>query len=429
MEGVVITGRGTVSPLGTGVPRLITGLLSNEVAVRPAPWADPGDDTGDNTVAWWTAVPDFRPLDWMDDRVEAGTDLFAQFALAAAEQAVREAGLAEFDPRRTAVVHGTSMGGMRALLKGQHQLERSGPQAIDRKTVIKIWPNMAAAQIAMRYGLHGPQITVCTACASSIDAIGTAARLIADGRADVAIAGGTEGGFPLASGEPDGEFVPVNFYCQARFNMESPATDRLRASLPFDRARAGIVTGEGSAMVVLERAERARSRGATALAEVVGYAALADGYHPSSPDPTGQWEAAAMTDAIGDAGLAPGQIGALIAHGTATPKGDTAEIRAINAVHGGRAAALPVTSLKGHLGHTGASSGAMGVIAAVTTLTQGLFPNTAGTRDVDPEADFRVVTGQPAVLDVSCVQVNAFGFGGQDSSLVLRRVADRKAGA
>lgn len=423
MDGVVITGRGAVSPLGTSVPSMVAGLLSNEVAVRPAPWTDGGD----GAFAWWTAVHGFQPLDWMDERVEAGTDLFAQFALAAAHQAVSEAGLSVFDPRRTAVVHGTSMGGMRALLKGQHQLERSGSAAIDRKTVIKIWPNMAAAQIAMRYGLHGPQITVCTACASSIDAIGTAARLIAEGRADVAIAGGTEGGFPLASGERDGDFVPVNFYCQARFGMESGAPDRLRAILPFDRARAGIVTGEGSAMVVLERAGHARRRGAVALAEVVGYASLADGYHPSSPDPTGEWEAAAMADAICDADIAAGDVGALIAHGTGTPKGDTAEIRAINAVHGGRVKALPVTSLKGHLGHTGASSGAMGVVAGITALTEGCLPNTAGTSDVDPEADFHVVTGQPIPVDASFVQVNAFGFGGQDSSLVLRRVTGATA--
>jgi 3-oxoacyl-[acyl-carrier-protein] synthase II len=419
VDGVVITGTGAVSPLGTGVPRLTQGLLGNEVAVRPAPWAAP------DSAAWWTAVPDFRPLDWMSEQVEAGTDLFAQFALAAAEQAVRQAGLTEFDPRRTAVVHGTSMGGMRALAKGQYQLDMSGPDAIDRKTVIKIWPNMAAAQMAMRYGLHGPQITVCTACASSIDAIGTAARLIAEGRADVAIAGGTEGGFPLASGEPDGDFVPVNFYAQARFAMETGSTDRLRASLPFDVARSGIVTGEGSAMVVLERAAHARARSATPLAEVVGYASLADGFHPSSPDPTGQWEAAAMADAISDAGLTAGQIGALIAHGTATPKGDTAEIRAINAVHGGRPGPLPVTSLKGHLGHTGASAGAMGVIAGVTALTTGAFPNTAGTREVDPEADFLVVTKQPAEVDAAYLQVNAFGFGGQDSSLVLRQITER----
>ncbi len=416
-DGVVITGRGSVSPLGTDVPSLIIGLLHNQVAVGPAPWAD--GDSGQR--AWWTVVRGFRPSDWMSPQVESGTDLFAQFALAAAEQAVLEAGLATLDPRRTAVVHGTSMGGMRALLKAQHQLERSGPDAIDRKTVIQIWPNMAAAQIAMRFGLHGPQLTVCTACASSIDAIGTAARMIADGRADVAIAGGTEGGFPLASGEADGDFVPANFYCQARFGMESPAADPLRASLPFDRARSGIVTGEGSAIVVLERASLARARGAAILAEVLGYGSLADAYHPSSPEPTGRWEAQAMTDAIDDAGLRPEQVDVLVAHATATPKGDTAEIRAINQVHGGRPRPLLATSLKGHLGHTGASSGAMGVLAGITALTEGVLANTAGTTDVDPEVEFEVVTGTPAPVDAMVAQVNAFGFGGQDSSLVLGR--------
>jgi 3-oxoacyl-[acyl-carrier-protein] synthase II len=416
VQGVVITGRGAVSPLGNNVPSLMGGLLSNQVAVRPAPWV-----RRDGPFAWWTEVREFRPLDWMDERVAAGTDLFAQFALAATQQAMSESGLADLDPRRTAVVHGSSMGGMRALLKAQHQLERSGPDAIDRKTVIQIWPNMAAAQIAMRYALHGPQLTLCHACASSIDAIGTAARLISDGRVDVALAGGTEGGFPLASGEPDGDFVPANFYLQARFGMESIVSDPLRASLPFDRARSGIVTGEGSAMVVLENAEHARARGAAILAEVAGYGTLADSYHPSSPDPTGQWEAAAMAEALADADATAGQVDALVAHGTATPKGDAAEIRAINALHGDRAEPVRVTSLKGHLGHTGASAGAMGVIAATSTFTDGQFPNTAGTLDVDPEARFEVVTGQPADLDASLIQVNAFGFGGQNSSLLLRR--------
>ena len=417
---VVITGRGAVSPLGTDVPSLLGGLLANQVAVAAAPWAD----SSAARPAWWTVVRGFRPSDWMTEQVEAGTDLFAQFALAAAGQAVAEAGLAgpgQLDARRTAVVHGTSMGGMRALLRAQHELERSGPGAINRKTVIQIWPNMAAAQIAMRYGLHGPQLTICTACASSIDAIGTAARLIADGRADVAIAGGTEGGFPLASGDADGDFVPANFYCQAVFGMESPSADPLRASLPFDRARSGIVTGEGSAVVVLERADLARARGARIFASVLGYASLADGYHPSAPEPDGRWEAQAMSGAIEDAGLRPGQVDILIAHATATPKGDAAEIRAINAVHGQRARPLLATSIKGHLGHTGASSGAMGVLTAITALTDGVLANTAGTTDVDPEAAFEVVTGQPAPADARIAQVNAFGFGGQDSSLVLGR--------
>jgi 3-oxoacyl-[acyl-carrier-protein] synthase II len=160
------------------------------------------------------------------------------------------------------------------------------------------------------------------------------------------------------------------------------------------------------------------------LAEVTGFATLADSYHPSSPDPAGTWEARAMRLALDDAGAAPEQVSALIAHATATPKGDAAEIAAINTVYRPRRSSLPVTSLKGHLGHTGAASGAMSIMAAAHAMRTGSFPNTAGTRDVDPAAEFDVVTAQPVTVEVDVVQVNAFGFGGQDTSVVIRRPAE-----
>ncbi|TDC41456.1 beta-ketoacyl-[acyl-carrier-protein] synthase family protein [Actinomadura sp. KC345] len=421
MDDVVITGWGAVSPLGIGADRMLAGLRDGEVAIGPAPWSGkPGVPFG-----WWAGVPGFRPHDWMDERVVAGTDLFAQFALAAAVQAVEDAGLGPLDPERTAVVHGTSIGGGRALLKAQHDYDTGGTAAVERKTMIQIWPNMAAAQIAMRWGLHGPQLTVCTACASSLDAIGLARTLIRAGQADVAIVGGTEGGLPLASGEADGDFVPAMFVGQAAYGMTTAERDPARASLPFDVDRSGIVTGEGSAALVLESAGHARARGARARARVAGFATLADGHHPSSPEPHGLWEARAMRSALEDAGLPPAEVGALVAHATATPKGDAAEIKAINSVHGGahggRAEPLPVTSLKGHLGHTGAASGAMGVIAAGHAMDAGGLPHVAGTARVEPEAEFDVIIGRPIELDVGVAQINAFGFGGQDASLVLCR--------
>ena len=416
---VVVTGRGAVSPLGIGVAPMLAGLWANQVAVRPAPWARDGDP-----FAWWAVVTGFDPLDWMDAKVVAGTDLFAQFALAAAVQAVDDAGLGELDPVRTAVVHGTSMGGSRALLKAQHDYERQGPAAVERKTMIQIWPNMAAAQIAMRYGLHGPQLTVCTACASSLDAIGIARSLIRDNLVDVAIVGGTEGGLTTSSGGADGEFVPAMYIGQAAYGMTTGERDPARASLPFDVHRSGIVTGEGSAALVLESPTHAAARGARVFAEVTGFATLADGYHPSSPEPAGTWEARAMRLALDDAAAAPEQVSALIAHATATPKGDSAEIAAINSIYAARGTPLPVASLKGHLGHTGAASGAMSIIAAAHAMQAGSFPNTAGTRDVDPAAEFGVITGQPVSLDVDVAQINAFGFGGQDASVVVRRPAE-----
>ena len=241
---------------------------------------------------------------------------------------------------RTGVVHGTSIGGARALMKAQYLLDSEGPRAVPRKTEIQMYPNMAASQIAMRYGLHGPSLTVTTACAASLDALGNAARLLEAGHADVLIAGGTDGGISLAGGGADGDFVPATFHTSRLYGMTARSEDPRRAMLPFDVKRQGIVLGEGSAMFMLERGEHARRRGARVLGYLRGYGSLADAYHPSAPDPSGKWEARAMELALADAGIAAGEVDALIAHATGTPKGDTAEIRAINQVHGGRSKPL-----------------------------------------------------------------------------------------
>ncbi len=415
MVEIAITGTGVVSAFGADVSDFHDRMLGAETAIKASPWADevPGRD------AWQAIVGDFNPADWMDARVEDGTDLFAQFGLAAADQAVRQADLGELDPLRTAVVNGTSIGGVRAVMKAQYALDTEGGEAVPRKTQIQIWPNMAAAQIAMRYGLHGPSLTMTTACASSLDAIGTAARLIERGEADVAITGGTEGGISLAGGGRDGGFVPVLFYTGNVYGMEAPSSDPNQAMLPFDVKRSGIVVGEGAAMLVLERAEHTRARGANILGYLRGYGSLADGFHPSSPEPTGVWEARAMELALADADMAPAEVDAMIAHATGTPKGDTAEINAINKIHPGRG--LPVSSIKGHLGHPGSASGAMAVITGLMGMQTNRFGHIANTDEPDPEADFEIVHGQPKDLKYGSLQVNAFGFGGQNASVVLTR--------
>ncbi|MFP6748956.1 MAG: beta-ketoacyl-[acyl-carrier-protein] synthase family protein [Alphaproteobacteria bacterium] len=415
MAEIAITGTGIVSALGTDSAVFHRRMQMGDTAIKASPWA--GEVEG--REAWQSVVEDFDPADWMDRRIEEGTDLFAQFTLAAADQAVRQAGLGEMDPLRTAVVNGTSIGGVRAVMKAQHALDRDGPAAVPRKTQIQIWPNMAAAQVAMRYRLHGPSLTVTTASASSLDAIGTAARLIERGDADLAIAGGCEGGISLAGGGRDGDFVPVLFHTANAYGMEAPSPDPNRAMLPFDVKRSGIVVGEGAAMLVLERADHARARGANILGYLRGYGSLADGFHPSSPEPTGVWEARAMELTLADADLAPGEIDALLAHATGTPKGDTAEIRAINKIHGGRG--LPVSGIKGHIGHSGAASGAMAMITGLLGMDEDRFTYIANTDEPDPEADFEIVHGRPNDLPYRCLQVNAFGFGGQNASAVLTR--------
>jgi 3-oxoacyl-[acyl-carrier-protein] synthase II len=313
------------------------------------------------------------------------------------------------------------MGGARALMKAQHLLEKEGPQAVPRKTEIQIYPNMAASQIAMRYGLHGPSLTLTTACAASLDALGNAARILDAGHADVLIAGGTDGGICLAGGGADADFVPALFHTSRLYGMTTRSEDPRKAMLPFDVKRRGIVLGEGSAMFVLERGEHARARGARVLGYLRGYGTLADAYHPSAPDPSGRWEARAMELALADAGIAASEVEALIAHATGTPKGDTAEIRAINRVHGGRSKPLPVASIKGHIGHSGAASGAMALVTGLLGMAEGRFTHTANTDEPEPEARFDVVIREPRALDYSTLQVNAFGFGGQNASIVVTR--------
>lgn len=413
---VVITGMGAVTPLGIGVEPLVTGLREGRLAIRPSPWTPTPDQPG---FGYWATIREFNPADWMSDQIVAGTDLFAQYALCAVQQAVQHAGLDEFDPSRTAVVHGTSSGGSRALTRNQHWLDTRGPSGIDRKMMIQVLPNMASAQIAMQYKLHGPQVTVTTACASSLDAIGHARLLLGTGEVDVVLVGATEGGIAGAGGVAEEDFVPVQFEAQNRYGMNSAVPDARLASLPFDVRRTGIVTGEGSVMFVMETAEHAAERGAEPLVAVRGYSSLADAYHPSSPDPSGEWQGVAMRKAQADAGVGPGDVDALIAHATATPKGDLAEIAAINDTFGDAAADLPVMSVKGHIGHPGASSGGVGVIIAWSSMRDGVFPPTAGSRDLEPDIRFRVVTGEPERGSFEVCQVNAFGFGGQNASLVV----------
>ena len=408
MEDVAITGMGVVSPFGTGLDPFLEGMLAGKVTIER------GERGSLRSV-----VPDFDPAGVLDPKVLEGTEGFAQFAVVAAAECVKASGLERLDPRKTAIVHGTSMGGSGALLRAQHRLETSGPDAIDPKIMIQMWPNMAAAQIAIKWDLHGPQITLCHACASSIDAIGLAARMIWRGEVDVALTGGTEGGSRPKVDGLDDNFVPATMYAGTRYKMSSVQRDPLRASLPFDKDRSGIVGAEGSVMFVLERGDRARARGAEVLAYVRGHGSLADGYHPSSPEPTGRWERQVMEDALLDAGLGPDDIDAIVAHATGTPAGDTAEIRALNGLFSTRGRTLSAMSIKGTVGHTGAASGGMGVAVAVNAMQQGVFPPTMGTQNLDPEIDFNVVLQESIELRPRAVQLNAFGFGGQDASLVV----------
>lgn len=425
MRHVAITGMGLVSALGCDAGIFFERLLADDTGIRAI--ADPRK--GATERFWGAPVDNFPVPEWLTPKLRDGSDLFAQWAMIAARQALDDAGLdvTALPPTRTAVIHGTSMGGMRSLMRAQSDFERSGPGGIERKTMMKLWGNMAAAQICMQYGLHGPSLTVSTACASTIDALGTAARFIESGQADIAIVGGTEGGTFLDMDEVEKGFIPAMFYAPLLFGMLSRVEDPRRACLPFDVDRGGVVSGEGSAFFVIERDDHARARGVRPYGYLAGYASLADGYHPSAPDPSGQWEARAIALALEDAGVRPTEVDALIAHGTGTPKGDLAEIRAINQVHGNGARPLPVSSIKAHLGHSAAASAGMSLIAGLLGMRQQKFVHTANSRNPDPEIRFDLVLEKPRSIEIAVLQVNAFGFGGQNASMVIRAAPERNA--
>lgn len=412
----VITGMGVVCPSGITLDEFKRNLWDGTISIERVSLPV---GNGDYAEAWAGRVKGFKPMDFLEDRVIDGTDLGQQFAIVAAELAKREAGIGDFDPRRTALVTGSSSGGAVSLQYAQHLLDTEGPAAVPAKTMIKVLPNMAAFQMAARWGLHGPQITISQACATGVDVVGIASHLISSGLADVAIAGGYEASNGFDHGYPDDGFVPAMVSAQVSYGM-APAANATFPSRPFDKERTGVVTGEGAAFIVLEGADHASRRGASVLATVEGYASIADSHHPSSPDPTGRWEEEVMRMALDMARVSPDEVDAVIAHGTATRKGDDAEILALNSVFGDRADPVPVTSVKGHMGHPGAASGTIAIIAALLAMQEGSVPPTAGTVDVEESARFDVVVRKPKEADVRTVLVNAFGFGGQNAAIVLR---------
>ena len=411
---IAITGAGAVTPIGIGVDGFLRGWRDGALGIAEAPWAAHAP-----LPLLTSRIPDgFDPVPALGERVVAATDRCAQYALVAADEALEQAGLhapGVLDPMRTAVIDGTAAGGLHSIMLGQHRFDAGGVDAIPPKTMLAGQANMAAAQIAIRHQLHGPLRTVTTACAAGLDAVGAAVDLLALGRADVVVCGGSDS---AAVSDVEG-FVPVFSIAGRVFGMETPELDPARAVLPFDVARRGIVFGEGAAWFVLETAEHAAARGAEALGWVLGVGSSADGFHPSSPEPTGRWQAHAMELALADAGLEAAHVDVVMAHATGTPKGDLAEARALERVFWGQASAPPVTALKGHTGHTGGSSGAMSMLAALDVLRTGRVEPVRGTSEVDPEVSIDVVVGRPRRLDARVAMVNAFGFGGQNSCVVV----------
>jgi len=400
---IVITGMGAVTPIGIGVEEYWRNLLSCRSGMAPISKFD----ATDLPVRFAAEVKNFDPITYLSAKRLEAMDDFQRYAFAAAAMALEDGGLT-INPYRTGIVVGSALTGMATISLTQREVDLTG-QRVGPKFVPKILGNIAAAQIAISYGIKGPSLTVDTACSSGTDAIIMSAMLLKAGAADAVLAVGAESGLG-----------PLLIQSLAKANALSQRNDAPEeASRPFDLDRDGFVIGEGGGAMLLETEEHALARGAAIRAELMGYANMNDGFHIMSPEPEGLGAAVCMRLALESAGLEPEQVGYLNAHGTSTLKGDAAECLAIRRVFGSYADILPVSSIKGATGHLMGACGVTEAIACVQALNGGVLPPTLHYGHPDPDCALDVIPNQPRPLKIRTAVSNTFGFGGQNASLVL----------
>ncbi len=412
---IVITGTGLITALGTGTEKTWSGLLTGKSAIGPVTRFDASQLSA--RIAG--EVKDFNPEAWgMDRRESRRMDLFTQYAVAASEMAMRESGLPigtdkphGYEPEKVAVIIGSGIGGIGSLEEQHKRALEKGFDRISPFFILQMIINMAPGHVSIRYGAKGPNWSPVSACATSAHAIGEAVKSIRLGETDAAIAGGAEASItPLSIG---------GFAVMKALSTRND--DPAGASRPFDKDRDGFVMGEGAGVVILEEMEHARRRGATILAEVVGYGANSDAFHETQPAPEGEGAARCMRLALKDAGMAPEEIGYVNAHGTSTPFNDANETKAIKAVFGTHAKKLMVSSTKSMTAHMlGAAGGAEAVVSALV-LARGVIPPTANYTTPDPECDLDYVPNTPREVRVNAVLSNSFGFGGTNAVLIFKR--------
>jgi 3-oxoacyl-[acyl-carrier-protein] synthase II len=404
-QRIVVTGMGAVTPLGIGVSSYWENLLSGKTGISTISRFDPAEWP----VKIAAEVKDFHPTDFLPKKLVRNTDLFMQFALAAAKEAIDES-QPNIAPERIGVVLGTALGGIATVTDAQEQLTRSGRFRLSPHIVPKFLSNIAAAQIAMAYHFLGPSLTVSTACSSGADAVGIASMLLKTRQADVVVAVGAES---ILSG-----FMVAGLSSAQALSTRNDCPEK--ASRPFERHRDGFVIGEGGGAIVLETLESAEKRGAPIHGELLSYANTADAYHVTAPEPNGRGEIRCMQKAIEAAGLEPSHIHYINAHGTSTPLGDRVETLAIKAVFGEtRAKKLPVSSTKGATGHMMGAGGVTELITCLLSIRDNILPPTLNYEESDPECDLDYVPNQARAANVVIAMSNSFGFGGQNATLIV----------
>ena len=408
---VVVTGLGLVSPVGIGVEPSWQSLVAGRSGIGPITLFDAS--TYPTRIAG--EVKGFEPGDFMDKKEARRNDRFIQFALAAAEMAMKDSGLdlSREDPEQIGCIVGAGMGGLGTIEENRTLLTERGLKRISPFFIPSLIINLAPGQISIRYGLKGPNFSTVSACATANHSIGDALLYIERGLADVMVAGGCE-----ATITPLG----VGGFCAARA-MSERNDEPEKASRPFDKGRDGFVAGEGSGILILEEYEHARKRGARIYAELAGYGASADAYHITSPAPEGEGGQRAMRAALKFAGVNGDEVGYVNTHGTSTPQGDVAECQAINKVFGEHARkGLVVSSTKSMTGHLLGAAGGLEAVITVLALQRGVVPPTINVDDQDPECQLDVVPNVARELKLRAAISNSFGFGGTNSVLLFKAV-------
>lgn len=412
MNRVVVTGLGVITPIGNDVESFWSGLKEKKPGFGPIT----AFDTSEFKVKLAAEVKDFDAKQYMDAKTARRMERFSQFAVAAAKQALDDAGIniEVEDPYRAGVSIGCGVGSMQVMEREYKKLLEKGPGRLNPLMIPLMISNMAAGNVSIQFGLKGKCIDVVTACASGTHCIGEAMRTIQHGEADVMVAGGAEACItPLAVSGFSG--------LTALSTSENPA----RASIPFDAERDGFVMGEGAGVVVLESLEHAKARGAKIYAEVVGYGATSDAYHITSPAEDGSGAARAMVNAMNDAGVKPESIDYINAHGTSTHHNDLFETKAIKLALGDHAGKVKINSTKSMIGHLLGAAGGVEFVVCAKTIEEGFVHATAGLLVDDPECDLDYTKGDGVVMDVKYAISNSLGFGGHNASLLLKKYEEK----
>lgn len=404
---VVVTGMGAITPIGNSVEEFWNGIKEGKTGFGPITYFD----TADYRCKLAAEVKDFDPAQYMDKKSARRMEQFCQFAVAAAGQAIADAGLImeQEDPYMVGCSVGSGIGSLQAMEREYDRLKEKGPGRVGPMLVPLMISNMAAGNVSIAYGLKGKSLNVVTACATGTHSIGEAYRTIQYGDADVMVAGGTES-----------SITPIGIAGFSALTALSFSEDPQRASIPFDKDRNGFVMGEGSAVVVLEELEHAKRRGAKIYAELIGYGCSSDAYHITSPAEDGSGAATAMLNALKDGGVAPEKLSYINAHGTSTHHNDLFETRAIKLAFGEHAYDLKINSTKSMVGHLLGAAGAVEFVTCVKEIQEGYIHRTVGLRETEEELDLNYCRDSYEE-EVPYALTNSLGFGGHNASLLLKK--------